>query len=175
MAFAIVYDDSNLRGLFAQLDKRQRAKAIRGAVRREASRVRKAAVGNLRGSGISSNRDLERGVRSVVYKKRIIGFRVTVGTKKAGRNGKGESGMHTNRRGLKKPVLIWAEDGTSRRRTKSKAGGFGRSRGGHSTGSMRRYGFIDATRSQVSSTVADNLASEMTRSIIETAKKYGCK
>ena len=63
--------------------------------------------------------------------------------KRAGKNGKGEAGFHTNRQGLKKPVLIWVEEGTKERKTKSNGGKrAARRRSAHSTGRMRRYGFM---------------------------------
>ena len=101
------YDDSNLQKLYEALDPKRREKALRRAFRREATRVRRSAVNRLRGS-IRSDRDLESGIRALVFKRKAVGFRVTVGTKRVKRTGK-EFGFHKNRRGLKKPVLIWAE------------------------------------------------------------------
>ena len=116
MARSIDYNDENLQRLFAELEPKRRLQAIKGGFRREANQVRKTAINNLR-SGIQSNKDLEKGVRAIVFKRKA-GFRVTVGTKRAGKNGKGEAGFHTNRQGLKKPILIWAEEGTKNRKTK---------------------------------------------------------
>lgn len=93
------YDDEDLQRLFAEMDTKKRLKALKGAFRREANRVRKTALNNLRGS-IRTDKDLERGVRAVVFKRKA-GFRVTIGAKKAGKSGK-EYGFHTNRKGLKK-------------------------------------------------------------------------
>lgn len=168
------YDDSNLRKLFKALDHKQRIKAMRGAFRREANKVRRAAISNLRSTGIRTDLDLEKGVRAVVS-KRDAGFRVTIGTKKGNRKtGRGERGFHTNRRGLKKPVLIWAESGTDRRYTKSKTRIFARSRKGHYTGRMKRYGFMSKTGSQVDGRVGDELREEIVKSINMTARRYGC-
>lgn len=166
------YDDSNLERLFTAMEPKRRLKALKGAFRREANRVRKTAVNNLRGS-IRSDKDLENGVRALVFKRKA-GFRVTIGTRKASKNGNGERGMHLNRRGLKKPVLIWAEGGTADRRTKSKTRIFKRSRKGHSTGRMRRYGFMAKTLTQVRDSVTDDLHKEVINSITKEAKKYGC-
>lgn len=99
------YDDSNLQQLFAELEPRRRAQALRSGFRREANQVRKTAVNNLRSSGIRTDRDLESGIRAVVF-KRTAGFRVTVGTKGD------KMGFHTNRRGEKNPYcfgLKWAQ------------------------------------------------------------------
>lgn len=172
MAKTIQYDDENLQRLFAEMDTQKRLKALKGAFRREANRVRKTAVNNLRGS-IRTDRDLERGVRAIVFKRKA-GFRVTIGAKKAGKNGKGEKGMHLNRRGLKKPVLIWAEGGTEWRRTKTKTRIFTRKRKGHSTGRMKRYGFMQKTLNEVRGSATDSLHKEVVNSIVKAAKKYGC-
>lgn len=166
------YDDTQLQRMFAELDPKQRVRMFRGAFRRAAQVVRKRAIGNLRAS-IRSDRDLERGIRAVVF-KRTAGFQVTIGTRRANRNGKGEAGFHTNRQGLKKPILLWAEGGTALRRTKTKTRIFKRSRKGHSTGRMKRYAFMRTTRDQVANSVTDNLHNEITNSVIRTAKKYGC-
>ncbi len=176
---AAEYDDSNLQRLFAEMDPKRRVQALKGGFRREASRVRKVAVNNLRGSGLRTDRNLESGVRYKVF-KRTAGFKVTIGTKKAGKNGKGEAGFHTNRRGLKKPILIWAELGTEERRTKSNGGRHTRLftrrlRRGHRTGRMKRYGFMRQTLEDVRDTVTANAHNEIIRSVERTAKKYGCK
>lgn len=174
MASDISYDCRNLQRLFEELTPKRRAQAIKGALRRAANTIRRVAVNNLR-SSLNSNRDLERGVRAIVW-KRQAGFRVTVGPKAASRKtGKGERGYHTNRRGLKKPVLMWAEDGTDSRRTKSKTRIFTRSRKGHSTGRMKRYGFMARTKSETEANVTSMLHTEIINNVKRVAKKYGCK
>lgn len=174
MAAVMQYDDSNLQRLFAALQPRQRMQALKGAFRREAGRVRKVAVGNLR-SSIRSDRDLERGVRAIVFKRKA-GFRVTIGTKKAGKSGK-EYGFHTNRRGLKKPVLIWAESGTKRRQsrhaTRYPVGS--RWATGKNRGAMKSYGFMSKTKSDVRGSVTDSLHNQVREYVTKTAKKYGCR
>lgn len=172
---AVSYDDGNLQRLFAELEPKRRTQALKGGYRKLANDVRKKAVGNLRGSGIRTDKDLEKGIRAVVFKRKV-GFRVTIGTKKAGKNGKGEAGMHKNRRGLKKPVLIWAEMGTDQRTTKSSGGKrAARLRASHSTGSMPRYGFMEKTRNDVKGTVTADMQQMVAESIERVAKKYGCK
>ena len=176
MARDIDYDDRNLQQLFADLEPKRRLQAIKGGFRKEANRVRKTAINNLR-SSIRTDTDLEKGVRAIVFKRKA-GFRVTVGTKKAGKNGKGEAGFHTNRQGLKKPVLIWAEDGTAERRTKPKQGTRRRAsrlRASHRTGRMKRYGFMAQTLSGVRDTVTANIHEMVTENVQKVAKKYGCK
>ena len=82
MARSIDYNDENLQRLFAELEPKRRLQAIKGGFRREANQVRKTAINNLR-SAIQSDKDLEKGVRAIVFKRKA-GFRVTVGTKRAG-------------------------------------------------------------------------------------------
>ena len=176
MARDIDYDDRNLQQLFADLGPKRRLQAVKGGFRREANRVRKTAINNLR-SSIRTDKDLEKGVRAIVFKRKA-GFRVTVGTKKAGKNGKGEAGFHTNRQGLKKPILIWAEDGTEERKTKPKQGTRRRAarlRASHRTGRMKRYGFMAQTLSSVRDTVTANIHEMVTENVQKVAKKYGCK
>lgn len=172
------YDDSNLRKLFAAMKPEQRLKALKGAFRREASRVRRVAVNNLR-SSLHGDAQLEKGIRAIVFKRKA-GFRVTIGTKRANKKGKGERGYYISRsrRGKPgatgKPVLIWAEEGTDSRRTKSKTRVFTRLRKGHSTGRMKRYGFMRKTLSEVQDGVTVSLQNEIIDNVQKTAKKYGC-
>ena len=176
MARDIDYDDRNLQQLFADLEPKRRLQAVKGGFRKEANRVRKTAINNLR-SSIRTDKDLEKGVRAIVFKRKA-GFRVTVGTKKAGKNGKGEAGFHTNRQGLKKPILIWAEDGTEERKPKPKQGTRRRAarlRASHRTGRMKRYGFMAQTLNGVRDTVTANIHEMVTENVQNVAKKYGCK
>jgi hypothetical protein len=176
MAKDIDYDDRNLQRLFADMEPKRRLQAIKGGFRKEANLVRKTAINNLRNS-IRTDKDLEKGVRAIVFKRKA-GFRVTVGTKKANKSGKGEAGFHTNRQGLKKPVLIWAEEGTDERRTKPKQGTRRRAsrlRASHPTGRMKRYGFMAQTLRSVRDTVTDNVHKMVTDNVEKIAKKYGCK
>ena len=173
MARSVAYDDRNLQQLFAELEPKRRLQAIKGGFRREANKVRKTAINNLRNS-VRSNKDLEKGVRAIVFKRKA-GFRVTVGTKKAGKNGKGEAGFHTNRQGLKKPVLIWVEEGTQERKTKGNGKRAARRRSAHRTGRMRRYGFMTQTLNDVRDTVTADIHDMVTDNVLKIAQKYGCK
>lgn len=169
MAQNIDYDDRQLQQLFAELEPKRRLQALKGGFRKAANQVRKVAVNNLRGS-IRSDKDLEKGVRAVVF-KRSAGFRVTVGTS-------GDNGYHTNRQGLKKPILIWAEEGTEERRTKSKKGTHRRAnrlRSSHRTGKMKRYGFMERTLSSTRETVTDDIHQLVEENVLKIAQKYGCK
>lgn len=168
----ITYDDRRLQQLFAELEPKRRLQALKGAFRREANEVRKTAVNNLRGK-LRSNKDLENGIRAIVF-KRTAGFRVTIGTLK----GKRTAGYHLNRQGLLKPVLIWAEEGTQERQTKSKKGNARRAsrlRASHRTGRMPRFGFMQQTLSDVKNSVTDDLHTQVRQNVERIAQKYGCK
>lgn len=176
MSAILDYDDGNLQQLFADLEPKRRIQALKGGFRKEANKVRKTAVNNLR-SSLHSNKDLEKGVRAIVFKRKA-GFRVTVGTKRANKDGKGEAGYHTNRQGLKKPILIWAEMGTAERKTKPKQGTRRRAarlRSSHKTGRMRKYGYMEQTLNDVRDTVTADIHEMVTESVERVAKKYGCK
>ena len=169
------YDDKNLQKLFDELEPKRRVQALRGAFRKEANRLKKAAIANLR-SSIKSNRDLEKGVRTIVFKEKA-GFRVTVGTKK-GKGANGTGGYYANKyeRTQKKrwprrvPVLIWTEDGTNSRSTTQKVG-----RGRRSTDSLKASLFLERAQRDLSGSVTENLRKEIVNSIIKTSKKYGGK
>lgn len=174
MAREIDYDDRNLQQLFAEMEPKRRLQALKGGFRREANQVRKTAINNLR-SSIRSDKDLEKGVRAIVFKRKA-GFRVTVGTKRANKKGQGAAGFHTNRQGLKKPILIWAEDGTKERKTKSSGGKrAARKRSAHRTGRMKRYGFMSQTLNDVRNTVTADIQDMVITNVQKVAKKYGCE
>ena len=176
----ITYDDTNLRKLFEEMAPKNRKKALKGSFRRTGNYVRGIAVRNLQGTGINHATRLRKGIRTVVF-KRDAGFRVTAASRKADKQGKGERGMHTNRYGLKKPVLSWAETGTQLRLVKRRgytrvkvAGGRFYTVGAN-RGRMPKYGFMERTRTQVDGSVMPVLRKEICQSIQKIARKYGCK
>ncbi len=181
-------DDEKLFKLFEALDPKQRKKAIKGALTRAGSKLRKAAVENLmtvvpktgkgkqKSSPLKAGKEMAKGIRRVNYKDKI-GFRVTIGTKKRKKGSKGpDYGYYTNSRGLTKPVLIWAEGGTDKRDTKTGSSwrGSRRKRRGHYTGRMPRYGFMEKTKTEMAPKVEAMLKEEINLNIQRIAKKYGC-
>lgn len=194
-------DTTNLDALFEALTPKQRMLAMRGAFRKAAKQVRRVALTNLRQSMRSSHdqKDFERGVRAIVWKKKA-GFRVTIGWRKANRDGKGEYGMYTSaqqsnaKKPRRMPILAWAEMGTAPRHLKGS--GMTRVNVGdrHYTGRIRvrlangkwisartrrgvlkPYRFMTKTKMQVSGTMTDRLHQEIIDNIKRTAKRYGCK
>jgi len=193
------YDDSQLRRLFAELDEKQRVKALRGAFRSQARIFRKAAIATLRskqnksGTTFHSSEALEKGVRQIVYKK-TLGFRVTVGTQvriKKTSQGKKRTyiGFHSTSRGKDLPILIWAEEGTEERRWKNRkavtetdtrdkrgrrhiAKRYGRLDKSH--GRMKRFGYMDDTRKKMAGGITESLHQAIATYVIKTAKRNGC-
>lgn len=163
------WDDRQLRELYRALTPARRIKALKGGMRTEANRLKKVAISNLRSSGLRTDKKLEKGIRTKVYNK-MSGFKVYVTTDKKG------GGFHVNRFGQKKPVLIWAELGTNARRTKGNGGRRAlRKRAAHSTGRMRRYGFMAEMLQTELSKVTNNVHNATRDWVLRTAKKYGCE
>ena len=163
--------------LAKRMTKRQLRNVLKSATRAVAKRVRGVAVANLRSSGlrVKGNRaDWERGVRSYVYPKGG-GFLVTVKPHK-GKTGK-EVGMHANRRfdktGERLPILMWAEDGTGRRKTKSKTDWKGRPRKLHSTGVMPAKHFIEDGKPRMERIVQEDMGKAVEVAIGKMARKAG--
>lgn len=159
--------------MFAELDPKARRQAMKSGLRREANAVLRAARRNIRSSGLRSRKDqkgLERGARCYMYRS-VAGFKVTVsGDKKTGK------GMHRNRYGDLKPVLMWAESGTALRRTRSRIRIMRRNRRkSHFTGAMPRYGFMARTRQQMMPVLEKDMKDMLRDSVARTAKKYGSK
>ena len=162
----ITTDVDKLEKLFQDLEPKRRMQAMKGAFRKAAKKVKDQAVRNLRQSDFRTNRDLEKGIRQVVGKKKA-GFQVTIGTKKTNKRG---SGWHTNRRAQTLPILISMEKGTKDRYTKTKAS---RKRKGHFAGSIKAQGFMELTKNDMKDRITDDLKDALEESIIKTVKKYG--
>lgn len=161
--------------LLKSLTPRQIRNSIRNAYRREANDIRKIAVQKLRSSGLKvrgNSSDWEKGIRAYVY-SRGGGFMVTVKARGVNRQGRGEKGMHKNRAGLKKPVLMWAEEGTTVRKTKSKTKIFVRKRKGHDTGVMPAYGFLESAAPEMYRRAETGLAPEIEAAVNKAARKAG--
>lgn len=148
-------------------DGKQLKKSLKGAYRKEGNKVRKIVVSKLQSSGIDDSNGLDKGIRTYVY-SRGGGFMVTV---KPGKSNK--HSMYVNKRGIKKPVLLFASEGTKERKTKSKTRIFVRLRKGHATGKMPAYRFIDSATAESFKLVEDNLSKELENNVNSTAQKAG--
>lgn len=185
--------DSEVRNLdnpfgevYEALDLNAQRKALRGAMRKEANALKKSAQENLgtasggkNGSviGQGTAQKLGKGIYARVFPKRYgAGFMVSV-------RPHGNRGIHTNRQGLKKPVLMWAEDGTRSRNVGKRNGStFGRnrytgkrtrmySRMGHSTGKMGAYRFLEKTERENTDGIESRLFENFQRNVEKAAAK----
>ena len=168
--------------VYKALDMKDQRKAMRSAMRREGNRIKKEAIANLSQSGIGqgTKRSLSSGIYVRTYPDRFgLGFMVSV--KPHGRR----KGIHLNRQGKEKPVLMWAEDGTRMRNVGRRISSFfGKSRftgkkirqylrGGASRGKMGRYGFLAKTEAQVEGTTENNLFTTFQKNLERAAMKQG--
>lgn len=166
--------DAPFAEVFTALDVKKQRKVMKSAMRREGNRLKKVAVDNLRASGIGqgTKRSLSKGVYVRTYPDRYgLGFMVSV--KPHGHR----KGVHKNRQGLEKPVLMWAEDGTRQRRTGRRKKSFfslsrftGKrvrqyNRDGANRGRMRGYGFLAKTERQTADSVEENLFRELEKQV----------
>lgn len=162
--------------LFTALSPKQQRKALTASMRTEATRLKRAAVANVKSSGLSTKTNVQRGVYSRVYPKRYgLGFLISV-------KPHGLKGIHTNRQGRQKPVLMFAEEGTQPRNVGRRKGAAkfqkGKyatkayrtySRSGHSTGRMKKYGFMDKTFQHETEGVEIRLFTEFEKNVDKAA------
>lgn len=168
--------------VFQALDEKTQRKALRSAMRKEGNRLKKAAIAKLdsKDIGKGTRRSLSSGIYLRVYPASYgLGFMVSV--KPHGKR----KGIHFNRQGREKPVLMWAEDGTKGRRCGRRISSiFGKSRfsgkkirhylrGGAWRGRMRAYGFIADTESQDGDNVENNLFDNLQKNVEKQARKCG--
>lgn len=168
--------------VFKALDPKAQRKAMKSAMRREGNRLKKAAVDNLHASGIGAGtkRSLSSGIYVRTYPDRYgMGFMVSV--KPHGKR----KGIHLNRQGREKPVLMWAEDGTRMRHAGRRLSSFSSKsrftgkrikqylRGGASRGKMKRYAFLAKTEQQTADSVETNLFNDLQVNVEKAARKQG--
>lgn len=171
------YTGSEWTALLREMTPKQIRAAVKGAYRAEAKKARAIAVRNLSSSGldVQGNRsDWQKGIRSYIYRNGG-GFMITV---KARGSKDGGKSMHVNRFGFKKPILMWAEEGTKPRKTKSNGGSHARTfvrrlRKGHATGSMPAYGFLARSAPEMYRTVEQDLYGEVEKAVEKKAAKLG--
>ncbi len=171
------YSGSEWGKLLNQMDGKQIKKSLRSAVRAEARKAQKIAQRQLDASKLQVKGNLadwKKGIRTRIYPdNKGLGFLITVKARAASRNGNTEKSMHTNRFGIKKPVLMWAEEGTGARKTKTKTKWFVRQRKGHRTGRMKPYRFMESATPEMFKTVEDELTPEVEKAVTKVAKKCG--
>lgn len=169
------------KAIYNALDPKAQRKAMKSAMRREANAVKKQAQQNVQASklGKGTSQDVTKGIFARTYPDRYgAGFMVSV-------NPHGRKGIHTNRQGLQKPILMWAETGTGERHVGKRKGSYrkfssivGRAtkrynRSGHSTGRMPRYGFMEKTERECADGVETRLFDSFQKNIEKAARKNG--
>lgn len=162
------------------LDMKAQRKAMRGAMRREANYVRKAARQAMDESGLGkgTKQPISKSIMVRVYPARYnLGFMITTIPH-------GKKGYHTNKYGKEKPVAMWAETGTAHRnvgkrkhgvkgisRTGRKARYYTRS--GHSTGQMPAYRFMGKAEEATANGVEERLFRNLEANVDKAARKNG--
>ena len=172
--------EHDIKQLLDQLSPKDQRKVMASAMRREANKLKRAAQMNVRASGLNTSTRVDKGVYSRVYPKRYgLGFMVSVkphGAKK---------GIHRNRYGREKPVLMFAEEGTKPRNVGPRVGGSSAfrkgkyasrkwrdyKRSGHSTGKMPKYGFIEKTEQTETQGIEQRLWTDFERNVAKAADK----
>ena len=190
------YTGREWQDLLRQMDGKEIKKSLRSAVRAEARKAQKIAQSHLETSGLQvqgNTADWKKGIRTYIYNpNKATGFMVTVKARAASRKtGKGEKSMHQNRKGFKKPVLMWAEEGTIARKrggkrvkadnahnTAKAQGRIGGAwqyirRGGIPTGRMRPYRFLERAAPEMYQAVEAGLTPEIGKAVENVARKCG--
>lgn len=172
------YTGKEWQELLRRMNGAQIKKSLRGAIRAEAGKARKIAQGKLLSSGLQvkgDTSDWKKGIRTRIYPdSKGAGFMVTVKARAAGRaTGTGEKSMHKNRFGFKKPILMWAEEGTKDRKTKTQTKWGFRKRKGHSTGRMDAYHFMEDATPEMFQSVEAGLLPEVEKAVAKVAGKCG--
>ena len=179
--------------LAKELTPRQMRNALKRSYRAEAKKALGIARRHLHASGMQvkgSQADWDKGIRSHIYSKGG-GFMLTVKARRANHSGKGEKSMHQNRKGFKKPVLMWAEEGTIARKrggkrvkadnahnTAKAQGRIGGAwqyirKGGIKTGRMKPYRFLERATPEMFQAVEAGLTPEVGRAVENVARKCG--
>lgn len=152
--------ENPFREVFAALDTRKQRKAMKSAMRKEATLVKKKAQGNMRASGIDTSTGLPKTIYTRVYPDKFgLGFMVTV-------QAHGTRAMHKRRDGKLKPVAYWAELGTKARNMRG-------SRKLHVTGKMPAYGFMAKTEREMDGQVENDLFAAFQANVEKAARDNG--
>jgi len=186
-------DGKDLATLAKELTPRQLRNALKRSYRAEAKKVLGIARRHLHASKLKvkgNKSDWDKGIRSHIYSKGG-GFLITVKAHRSNLKGEGEKSMHENRKGFKKPILMWAEEGTNYRqrggkKVRVKHGIYGTHRSGKTrywtetirkngipTKRMPAYRFLDKATPEMNSTVETDLGKEVGVAVEKVAKKCG--
>jgi len=165
------YTGKEFVGLLKNMSTKQLRKSLKKAYGRIANDGRKIGVLSLRSAGyqVRGNKsDFERSIRAFTYSKGG-GFMLTVKPDRANKKS-----MHTTRAGVKKPVLMWLEDGTVERQTRKQTRRTTRKlRSQHRTGRITGSHFLGKVEDKVAKNTEDKLLPEVEKAVYDVAKKEG--
>lgn len=189
------FNGKELDELMQRLKTSELRKGLKAGYRKTARMARKVALEYLHRSDLQvkgNKADLDKGLRAYIYSKGG-GFMLTVKARRANKSGKGEKGMHENRKGKKKPVLMWAEDGTQPRKAKgdfkyewsgnwklwSRHGGKYKPKkkrkytSGQDRGKMPAYEFLAKATPEAFRVVEQELSNQIKEGVEKVARKSG--
>ena len=179
--------------LLKQMTPRQLRNSVRSAYRKVAKKNVEVAQRYLAESDLGGDiLALGKTIRPHIY-SRGGGFLITVNARRGKANGKGEKGMYKTSRGAKKPILMWAEDGTEERQSGgnvnyvytgnvkwgSRHGSAYKLRkkrlrsGGRKRGRMPAYKFLEKAEAEMTKVTEDSLLPEVEAAVIKATKKAG--
>lgn len=172
------YDDpSKYKGkewneLLQCFNKRDLKASLKGAYRMTGNEILLIARQKLMSSGIAHASKLKKDIRLRVYPKGT-GFMITV--KPHGKT----QGYHTNSKGLQKPVVMWAEEGTKVRYVRHGGGQKVQTSDGkwvtlgRRRGQMPAYHFLDGIEDKGGPIIERGIAPAIEQSVMSKASKNG--
>lgn len=159
----------DFRALAKEMTPRQLRNSLKRAYRAEAKKIRGMALQGFRAANVDvrgNRQDIEKGIRVRIF-PRGGGFMLTLKPHKS--NGAGvHENRHYRRTGKKWPVLMWLEDGTKMRKTRTRG-----SKRGHSTGRVPVLGFIEGKREEMNRAFEADMAKELESAVEKVARKHG--
>lgn len=154
-----------LKQVQGELSPRELKRSIKGALLKEARRIRRGAVSYLRsaavfkgGKRLHNASAVAKGIRAKVYRD-FSGLIVAA-------NPKGKMGYHTNQRGKLKPVLMWANRGAANRVRKGAKGG---------SGVMPAIDFIGKAQQRITPDSLRNIVLNYQSNVLKIIRKHGGK
>ncbi len=157
--------------LLRTFDRRELKRTLKDAYRRTGKKIASIAKMSVQAGGINDAGKLSRGVRVRVY-PRGGGFMITV-------KPHGKQGFIKTRRGVEKPVLMWAEEGTKSRQTRGGKNGYliktdeGYRWVGKNRGKMPAYHFLKEAEAQGAAIVEQEVGKEIEDATVRRAQKLG--
>ncbi|MCM1029736.1 MAG: hypothetical protein NC342_08900 [Pseudoflavonifractor sp.] len=150
--------EADLRTLLRLMTPRQMGQAWKNALAAQCRKIRKVAVRGFRESGLRNRGKMIKAFRSSV-RRDLTGFSVKITPTK-----RNADSCYVNRRGQRKPVVLWADTGTHNRfRTGAK-------KGRYSLGATPAHGFMAKARADL-----PRVASEMEAEVRKRAAKAAAK